>query len=142
MTPQKSDDGWVYDEGGMVITLLERDDAKAAELLSQHVSDGEAVVQAMPTVAQIQAALDALVEQHLDATAQALGYKDMERAVGYATSKTPRFSTEGKALRDYRDDVWLTCYRLLAEVMQGKREVPTGPELMALMPVFTLEVLA
>lgn len=37
----QTDKGWQYDQGGMSIVLVSRDDERAVAMLSQHVADGQ-----------------------------------------------------------------------------------------------------
>ena len=86
------------------------------------------------TLEQTKSKLDKAVEVHLDAGAQGLGYKDMERATTYASSTHPKFGKEGKALVEWRSAVWDDCYTILADVEAQVRSVPTEAELLAELP--------
>lgn len=83
---------------------------------------------------QARAALEAAVQQHLDATAQARGYDSMLSACTYAASTSTRFQPEGAACVAWRDAVWLHCHGVLAAVIAGTRPAPTAAELLAELP--------
>ncbi|MGI9217127.1 MAG: hypothetical protein ACR2JA_09050 [Hydrogenophaga sp.] len=83
---------------------------------------------------QARAALEAAVQQHLDATAQARGYDSILSACTYAASTSARFRPEGAACIAWRDAVWLHCHAVLAAVMAGARPTPTAAELLAELP--------
>lgn len=87
-----------------------------------------------PTIDEIKAALDAAIERHLDQGAQALGYKDVERAATYAASQHAKFGAEGRGLVEWRSAVWDDCYSILANVIGGLRSVPSEEELIAELP--------
>lgn len=84
-----------------------------------------------PTVTQCSDALD----NTIDLLAQAWGYKNMDRASGYATSSVPKFAAEAKALIDWRDEIWVWAPTYLAAVEAGTTPPPaTIAALVALMP--------
>jgi len=92
-----------------------------------------------PSQSDIEAAKVALVQNHMDKTAQALRYDNIATAVTYAEEPSvPRFQSEGQALRAWRSMVWNECYEILAEVQAGSRPVPTDEELIAALPQFEL----
>lgn len=82
--------------------------------------------------------LTSAVQSHLDTTAQAHGYDNMNSAVTYADEPTVlKFQQEGKALRAWRSLTWAACYNLMGEVKSGMRPQPTVDELIALLPAIT-----
>lgn len=88
---------------------------------------------------QIKAALTEAVQAHLDATAQSYGYDSIYTAVTYADEPAVEsFQKEGQALRAWRSLVWVACHQVLADVMAGKRGVPSSAELIAELPAFTM----
>lgn len=90
-----------------------------------------------PTLEQIQRRLTQVVQNHLDARAQLMGYDSIFTAVTYADEPAvPSFQAEGQALRTWRSLVWARGYELLAEVLSGARAVPQPAELVALLPVY------
>lgn len=92
-----------------------------------------------PPEAQLQRSLEQLVQSHLDAQAQQYGYDSIFSAVTYADEPAvPQFQQEGQALRAWRSLVWARCYELLGEVQAQTRPVPSGEELIALLPAFEL----
>jgi len=91
------------------------------------------------TPEQMQAALTASVQAHLDSVARGLGYDNIFTAVTYADEPAvPKFQAEGQALRAWRSQVWGRCYELLGEVLAGTRAVPSAAELIAELPEFDL----
>ena len=79
------------------------------------------------------------VQNHMDATAQLLGYDSISTAVTYASeASVSKFQTEGVAFREWRSLVWEHCHAQLAAVVAGERSVPTTAELIAELPVVGL----
>lgn len=76
------------------------------------------------------------IQRHLDQTAQGLGYDSIFTATTYATSASPRFGPEGRALRDWRDLVWDAGYTILQDVKAGGRTMPTDEALIIELPPF------
>ena len=89
----------------------------------------------VPTAEEVKQSLIYAVQSHLDALARARGYDGILSAVTYAgDSIVSTFDTEGQAYKQWRTQVWAFCYAYLAEVQAGTRAVPTGAELIALLP--------
>lgn len=87
------------------------------------------------TLEQRIAALEAGVQAHLDAQAQARGYDDIRSAVTYADEPAvPQFQLEGLAFRAWRSMVWEACYQLLGEFQAGQIAEPTLAEVIAALP--------
>ena len=84
---------------------------------------------------EIQKMLTNAVQKHMDTTVQARGYDNIHTACTYANSTDQRFRAEGIACVAWRDNVWRTCYNILAEVKAGNRPIPTVVELIAELPV-------
>lgn len=92
-----------------------------------------------PTYEQIVVGLTAAIQAHLDATAKQYGYDDMKTAVTYADEPfIPKFQMEGQALRKWRSHVWAVAYTELDKHQEGD-PIPTGEELIALLPPFNFE---
>lgn len=88
-----------------------------------------------PTAAQIQTALAASVQRHLDSTAKTRNYDGILSLASYASSTHPTFRAEGQAGLIWRDAVWDYCYQVLADVQAQTRTIPTEAELIAELPV-------
>ena len=56
----------------------------------------------------------------------------------YIDTGVQKFDDEGKAFRAWRSAVWAKGYEILAEVQEGKREIPTEEELIAELPELTI----
>jgi hypothetical protein len=74
-----------------------------------------------------------LVQNHLDAGAQAQGYDNIVSACSYAGAPNP-FQDEGISFIAWRGAVWAYCYDVLAQVRTGSRPLPTAEELLAELP--------
>lgn len=95
--------------------------------------------QPAPTYEQIVVGMTAAIQAHLDATAKQYGYDDMKTAVTYADEPfIPKFQMEGQALRKWRSHVWAVAYTELDKHQEGD-PIPTGEELIALLPPFNFE---
>lgn len=124
---------------GVAVPMKERfhPDFVAALVEYDPANPPKAPVPPQPSVADRIKRLDAGIEAHLDAQAIAMGYKNMERAVGYADEPAvPKFQAEGRALRAWRSLVWAACYELLGQWQDGKLQEPTLEQLIAVLPVF------
>ena len=78
-----------------------------------------------PTVEEIKQGLINLVQQHLDAKCQSMGYDNGFACASYATSSVPKFKAEAEAFVLWRDRVWSYCYEQLDLFEAGQREIPT-----------------
>lgn len=87
------------------------------------------------TPEEIQGHLVAVIQQHLDATAQSRAYDGILSLCTYATSPSARFAVEGQAGVEWRDACWTAGYQILAACQAGTRGIPTPEELIAELPV-------
>ena len=83
-----------------------------------------------------QAILTNAVQEMLDNQAKSLGYDNIFTASTYVASSIPKFQTESVALVAWRDQVWVSCYAILVDVLAGIRLIPTVDELLAELPKF------
>jgi hypothetical protein len=92
---------------------------------------------------EVQAILVNAIQAHMDSVIATRGYGEPDGRFAlmscctYATSSNPKFSAEGQAAVEWRDGVWAKCYEVMADVMEGKRAIPTREELIAELPVFS-----
>lgn len=89
--------------------------------------------------ARIQKQLTDAVQHVLDSKAQELNYDSCLSVCSYIDTGVARFDSEGKAFRAWRSAVWERGYEILAEVQEGKREIPTEEELLAELPELVIE---
>ena len=89
--------------------------------------------------AEIQAQLTNAVQRVLDAKAQELNYDSCLSVCSYIDTGVQKFDDEGKAFRAWRSKVWAKGYEILAEVQEGKREIPTEEELITELPKLVIE---
>lgn len=83
-----------------------------------------------------QHALECEAEELLDGYAQALGYRNMDRAITYADEPAvPQYQAEGQALRQFRSIFWQAFYAELAGVPEGS-PIPAWQDFLPLLPVF------
>jgi len=78
------------------------------------------------------------VQNHLDTTAQDMGYDGILSLCSYATSTHAKFSVEGQAGVQWRDACWDYTSQVLADVENGVRPMPTIDELIAELPVMSI----
>ena len=87
-----------------------------------------------PTVEELQEQLTNSVQHILDTKAQELLYDNCLSVCSYIDTGVQKFDDEGKAFRAWRSQVWAKGYEILAEVREGKREIPTEEQLIAELP--------
>lgn len=76
----------------------------------------------------------ALVQHHLDTTAQAKGYDNMLAAVSYAGSGHPVYAAEGVAFAAWRNQCWDAAFQILEAVFAGQRQMPSDADFIAELP--------
>jgi hypothetical protein len=91
-------------------------------------------VDAAARKARVQRELVSLVQSQLNGVARERGYDNIVSLCSYATSGVERFATEARAGIMWRDNVWATCYQILADVEAGDRPEPTPEQLLAELP--------
>ena len=84
--------------------------------------------------AQIQKQLTNAVQHVLDSKAQELNYDSCLSVCSYIDTGVAKFDAEGKSFRAWRSAVWAKGYEILAQVQEGKREIPTKEELIGELP--------
>jgi hypothetical protein len=94
--------------------------------------DGSLTVTPKPAEKVI-AYLQSLVQNHLDAAAQAKRYDNIRSAALRAAYPGP-FHDEGVAFATWMDACWAHCFEALAAVQAGTRSMPTADELIAELP--------
>ena len=87
-----------------------------------------------PTAEELQKQLTDVVQHVLDSKAQELNYDSCLSVCSYIDTGVDKFDAEGKSFRAWRSAVWAKGYEILAEVQEGKREIPTEEELIAELP--------
>lgn len=85
------------------------------------------------TPEQIAAQLEAAVDAHINATAQAKGYDSRITCALRAGYVNP-WQAEGAAFGVWMDNCYTYCYQVMADVQAAVRTVPTEAELIAELP--------
>jgi hypothetical protein len=75
-----------------------------------------------------------VIQKYMDDEVNLKGYDGILSLCSYATSTDPKFSGEGQAGVDWRDEVWKFGYDLLNEVTTTSTAIPTEDELIAMLP--------
>lgn len=88
--------------------------------------------------AQLQKYYTDLIQHILDVEAQKLGYDNCNSVCTYIETGVAKFDAEGIAFRKWRSAVWAKGYEILADVQSGKMEIPTGEELITLLPALEI----
>ena len=83
--------------------------------------------------------LTTALEQHYDATAQQKRYDNRYTCALRAGYSGP-FQAEGQAFAVWMDTCNAHGYQIIADVLDGKRTIPTATELVAELPVITWPV--
>lgn len=94
----------------------------------------EPAVAAGPTLEERAKALLVGVDAHLNAAARAKGYDSILSASVRAALPDSPFHAEGVAFGTWMDQVYATCYQLMAAVQAGDAEEPTLEQLIAMLP--------
>lgn len=87
-----------------------------------------------PTPEQVLATLTAVVQEHVDAPAQAWEYDNANSCVGYLDDEDPQIAAEAAVVKTFRSRCWVKSRAVRAEVLAGTRPVPTKLELIAELP--------
>lgn len=74
------------------------------------------------------------VQKMMDETAQSRNYDDIFTAISYKDSTVESFRNEALACLEWRDNVWVTCYAILNDVVTMKRDLPELDEILAELP--------
>lgn len=82
-------------------------------------------------------ALEDGIQAHMDRTANARGYDSIYTAIGYLNSSVQRFREDAESALAWRDQVWVTCHRLLDQWKAGEIGELTLDEVIARMPGIT-----
>lgn len=83
---------------------------------------------------KIQRQMTDFVQNYLDREAQKKGYDGIASACTYQNSTNSKFKEEGQAYVAWRDSVWSDCYKILDDILEGKREIPSENELISELP--------
>lgn len=75
-----------------------------------------------------------IVQNFIDASAQAHGYDSIISACSYAGAANP-YQTQGAAAIAWRGAVWAACYSVMSQVKAGTIPAPTIAALIAGLPV-------
>lgn len=86
---------------------------------------------------QIKQQMTNFVQSILDAEAQKHNYDNIVSATSYAGYPN-QFQAEGIAFGVWRSAVWVKCYEIMNDVLDGKRQVPTEEQLLSELPKLTL----
>ena len=78
------------------------------------------------------------VDEHLNAAARAKGYDDIRSAALRAALPASPFHDEGVAFGNWMDQVYATCYQLMAQVQAGTLPEPDLEQLLQMLPALEL----
>ena len=87
-----------------------------------------------PTPEEIQKQLTDAIQRVLDSKAQELLYDNCLSVCSYIDTGIQKFDDEGRCFRAWRSQVWAKGYEILAQVQEGKREIPTEQQLLDELP--------
>lgn len=79
-------------------------------------------------------ALEAGIQAYMDSVAKERGYDNIYTAIGYANSTVTRFREDAEAANQWRDQVWVTCHRLLDQYLAGEIEALTLDQVIERLP--------
>lgn len=112
-------------------SLLLRRDEWAALGITEESEPAPAPLTQAEILSAAQQRLTRAVQIHLDTIAQSYRYDNIHTACGWADS-----FPDATALKTWGAACWATAGQIEAEVIAGTRAIPTGEELVALLPVF------
>ena len=84
-----------------------------------------------PTIAQIQAQLEAAVQTYLDSKAKSKGYDSANSCISYLNSTNAIWKADATAMNAWRDAVWSYCYTNASSATSST----TWAQLLPLLPV-------
>jgi hypothetical protein len=79
----------------------------------------------------------ALVQDHLDTTAQSMGYDNILSAVSYAGSGHPVYDSEGVAFKAWRSACWDVTFAVLDAAFAGNRDMPSDLDFISELPALS-----
>lgn len=88
----------------------------------------------LPTGDALARMLNTSVQFHMDGVVRVRGYDGILALCTYATSTNPVFAGEGQAGVAWRDAVWDVAIPIIADVVSGKRPIPTPEDWNTLLP--------
>lgn len=92
-----------------------------------------------PLPMQAPPSLSALVQQHMDFAARAMGYDDLNSGISYADEEAvPKFCAEGRALRAWRSLVWQKLFELQTQIDAGELQLEAPADILPMLPVLQL----
>lgn len=92
-----------------------------------------------PTADEMKKLYIEAVQNRLDSFAQSKGYDGIMSACTYVASSIASFANEAQRCVLLRDETWNACYKILTDIEQGKRTIPTIDEMLAELPALTWE---
>lgn len=94
---------------------------------------------APPTVEQVIDRLKVAIQEHMDTTAKASDFDDLNDAISYADEPAvPGFQAQGQAFRAWRSRVWAYSHEQIEAIRSHNRDLPTAAELIAQLPALVL----
>lgn len=118
-------------------------------VIADWIAEGNIPIPAdTPTVMQQQLAIEAAIQEALDAIAQTCNYDNIKSACAYASTMPwvpdtdphfamcEKFRRQGNYAQNRMSLTWAMCYAYLATVQAGTNPMPTPAEAVAMMPQF------
>lgn len=89
----------------------------------------------IPTEKEIQEKLERGIEAWMNTVVAERDYDSIDTCIArYTDSPNPKYAQEAKAVKNWNTAVWDKCWDILAEVKEGKREIPTLEEVIEELP--------
>ena len=88
-----------------------------------------------PSQAELLSMFKAAIQKYLDEFAATREYDNILSAASYAIGTDDAFRLEGQYATKMRDEVWKKGNQILADVLGGKRPMPTVEEVVSELPV-------
>ena len=88
----------------------------------------------VPTIGSAKYSIGIAVLNYMDQKAATREYDNIQSVCTYKDSTVAKYRLEAITAIEFRDNCWLKCEQILAEVEAGTRPIPTPEEVLAELP--------
>ena len=87
-----------------------------------------------PGVEQISSVICLSVQNHIDSVMSERGYDSVISCISYINSSVERFKNDATVAKDWRDKVWVTCYKNIEKYKSGEIDILTSEDVINSLP--------